>query len=85
VDLLGRGITEVFNVSEFRNPKLASLGYVLPGFVTGGISIFVFPSSVGAANPVSWNQFANQSSDYGIGDGDGWRAAAEARQARGTD
>ena len=43
MDLLGRGLAEVFNVSEFRSPKLASLGYLLLGFMTGGISLLILP------------------------------------------
>ena len=43
MDLMARAILEVFDVSEFRSAKLASVGYLLLGFLAGGISVQIFP------------------------------------------
>ncbi len=41
--LILRGITEVFNTSEFKNPLVASIGYVFLGGLAGGLSLLFFP------------------------------------------
>ena len=41
--LFFRGMDSVFDVSEFRNPVLAGLGYVCLGAAFGGLSVVLFP------------------------------------------
>lgn len=41
--LILRGLAEVFDTSEFKNPLLACLGYMFLGGVTGCMSLLVFP------------------------------------------
>ena len=41
--LVLRGVAEVFDTSEFKNPLLASVGYVFLGGVAGGLSLLFFP------------------------------------------
>src|SRR5580704_5144748 len=41
--LLLRGVSAVFDTSEFKNPVLAAIGYVFLGGVAGGLSLLVFP------------------------------------------
>jgi len=43
LDLADRAVMEVFNVSESRRPVLAGTGYLLLGFLTGGISVLIVP------------------------------------------
>jgi len=47
VELIGtlilRGLAAEVDTSEFKNPLLASIGYVLMGGVTGGLSLLLFP------------------------------------------
>ena len=43
LDLAGRAVLEVFDVSESRNPVLVGTGYLLLGFLTGGISVLIVP------------------------------------------
>jgi hypothetical protein len=47
VEFLGslvlRGIAEVFDSSELRNPLLACVGYAFLGAVVGAVSLFLFP------------------------------------------
>jgi hypothetical protein len=38
-----RGVATIFDTSEFRNPFLASIGYVFLGGVAGGLSLLFFP------------------------------------------
>jgi len=38
-DLIVRAMAEVSEISEFKNPLLASVGYVLLGAATGGLSL----------------------------------------------
>jgi hypothetical protein len=46
-DFLGalvlRGIAEIFNTSEFKNPLAACVGYIFLGGLAGGLSLFLFP------------------------------------------
>ena len=42
-DLIFRAIAEVFEISEFNNPLLACVGYVLLGAATGGLSLLLYP------------------------------------------
>jgi hypothetical protein len=46
-DFLGalvlRGIAEIFNTSEFKNPLVACIGYVFLGGLAGGLSLFFIP------------------------------------------
>jgi hypothetical protein len=41
--LILRGIAEIFNTSEFKNPLVACIGYVFLGGLAGGLSLFFFP------------------------------------------
>jgi hypothetical protein len=41
--LILRGVAAIFDTSEFRNPFLASIGYVFLGGVAGGFSLLFFP------------------------------------------
>lgn len=41
--LILRGLAEVFDTSEFKNPLLACIGYVFLGGVTGALSLVFFP------------------------------------------
>jgi hypothetical protein len=41
--LIWRGLAEVFDTSEFKNPMLAALGYVFLGGLAGGLSLLFFP------------------------------------------
>jgi hypothetical protein len=41
--LILRGLAEVFDTSEFKNPLLACIGYVFLGGVTGVVSLVFFP------------------------------------------
>lgn len=41
--LILRGIAEIFNTSEFKNPLVACVGYVFLGGLAGGLSLFFFP------------------------------------------
>jgi hypothetical protein len=41
--LVLRGVAAIFDTSEFRNPFLASIGYVFLGGVAGGLSLLFFP------------------------------------------
>jgi hypothetical protein len=41
--LILRGIAEIFNTSEFKNPLVACIGYVFLGGLAGRLSLFVFP------------------------------------------
>jgi len=41
--LILRGIAEIFDTSEFKNPWLACIGYVFLGGLAGGLSLFFFP------------------------------------------
>ena len=41
--LILRGIAEIFNTSEFKNPLVACTGYVFLGGLAGGLSLFFFP------------------------------------------
>jgi hypothetical protein len=41
--LILRGIAEIFDTSEFKNPLLACIGYVFLGGVAGGLSLLFFP------------------------------------------
>jgi hypothetical protein len=41
--LVLRGVAEVFDTSEFKNPLLASVGYVFLGGVAGRLSLLFFP------------------------------------------
>jgi hypothetical protein len=41
--LILRGIAEIFNTSEFKNPLVACIGYVFLGGLVGGLSLFSFP------------------------------------------
>jgi len=41
--LILRGLAEVFDTSEFKNPLLACIGYVFLGGVTGCLSLLLFP------------------------------------------
>ena len=43
LDLILRGIAEVFDTSQFQNPMLAALGYVFMGGTAGGFSLALFP------------------------------------------
>jgi hypothetical protein len=43
LDLVLRGIAEVFETSRFANPVFASIGYTLLGALAGGLSLFIFP------------------------------------------
>jgi hypothetical protein len=40
-----RGIVEVFQKREDRNPAIAFVGYLIFGLVSGGISLLIFPRS----------------------------------------
>ena len=42
-DLIFRAIAEVFEISEFNNPLLACVAYVLLGAATGGLSLLLYP------------------------------------------
>jgi hypothetical protein len=42
-DLILRGLAEVFDTSEFKNPLLAALGYVFLGGVAGVVSLLFLP------------------------------------------
>ena len=42
-DLIVRAMAEVSEISEFKNPLLASVGYVLLGAATGGLSLVLLP------------------------------------------
>jgi len=42
LDLILRGVSEVFG-AEFKNPRLAFIGYLFLGAVAGGLSLLVFP------------------------------------------
>jgi hypothetical protein len=41
--LILRGVSAVFDKSEFKNPVLAAIAYVFLGGVAGGLSLLVFP------------------------------------------
>src|SRR3984893_8693123 len=41
--LIWRGVAAVFDSSEFKNPSLACIGYVLLGGVASGLSLLFFP------------------------------------------
>jgi len=41
--LVLRGVAEVFDTSELKNPLFASIGYVFLGGVAGGLSLLFFP------------------------------------------
>ena len=41
--LVLRGLAEVFDTSDLKNPLLASIGYVFLGGVAGGLSLLFFP------------------------------------------
>lgn len=41
--LVLRGIAEIFNTSEFKNPLIACIGYVFLGGLAGGLSLYFFP------------------------------------------
>ena len=41
--LILRGLSEVFDTSEFKSPLLAGLGYMFLGGVTGCLSLLLFP------------------------------------------
>jgi hypothetical protein len=41
--LILRGVSAVFDTSEFKNPVLGAVGYVFLGGVAGGLSLLVFP------------------------------------------
>jgi hypothetical protein len=41
--LILRGLAEVFDTSEFKNPLMASIGYLFLGGVTGCLSLLLFP------------------------------------------
>ena len=41
--LILRGIAEIFDTSEFKNPLMACIGYVFLGEVGGGLSLLFFP------------------------------------------
>ena len=41
--LILRGIAEIFDTSEFKNPLMACIGYVFLGGVAGGLSLLFFP------------------------------------------
>ena len=41
--LVWRGVVVVFDTSEFKNPLLASIGYVFLGGAAGGLSLLFFP------------------------------------------
>ena len=41
--LILRGLAEVFDTSEFKNPIMACVGYVFLGGVTGCLSLLLFP------------------------------------------
>jgi hypothetical protein len=42
-DLALRGLGEVLVRSEFKNPLVATIGYVALGALTGGLSLIIFP------------------------------------------
>jgi hypothetical protein len=41
--LIWRGVMEVFDTSEFRNPLTACIGYLFLGGVAGSLSLLFFP------------------------------------------
>ena len=41
--LIWRGVAEVFETTEFKNPAVACIGYVFLGGVVGGLSVLLFP------------------------------------------
>ena len=50
--LIWRGVGVVFDTSEFKNPLLARIGYVLLGGVAGGLSLLFFPHPLVHPSPV---------------------------------
>jgi hypothetical protein len=44
--LIWRALASVFDSSEFKNPLMAALGYVLLGGVAGGLSLLFFPHAL---------------------------------------
>jgi hypothetical protein len=41
--LILRAVAEVFNTAEFKNPLMASIGYLFLGGAVGALSLFLFP------------------------------------------
>ena len=44
--LILRGIAEIFDTSEFKNPWVACIGYLFLGGLAGGLSLFFFPHPI---------------------------------------
>jgi len=41
--LLLRAVAEMFNTTEFKNPLIASIGYLILGSTVGALSLSIFP------------------------------------------
>ena len=77
--LVLRGVAEVFDTSEFKNPLLASVGYVFLGGVAGGLSLLFF-ASFGSSVPSSRAQCGHQPCSCWAGNVVGGVYAAEEEQ-----
>src|SRR6267378_630571 len=63
--LIWRGVAAVFNTTEFKNPALACIGYVLLGGVVGGLSLLLFPHPLVHPSQGPWTQCCHQSCPCG--------------------
>jgi hypothetical protein len=78
--LILRGIAEIFNTSEFKNPLVACVGYVFLGGLAGGLSLFFFPHPLVHPSKVPGAQRCHQSYPCGLWNVVGRLYTAQAEQ-----